>query len=167
MSRGFLGFVLLSVVIGTSTALEMGTTGPATAVFYLYSDANTQATPLASISGPGVPQTVAGGWTASIPGATWIWGSSGTEVLFSNWFSLNGQVTSAILNMAGDDNVQTIVNGNLVPACSGNSMWTSSAQITCDVTALLDTGANSLQFYVINTGGPAGLLFKLTVKIAF
>jgi hypothetical protein len=132
-------------------------------VFYVMSDLSNFATP----KGGNTMQAVAAanpGWTATVPGATWIWTTNpaDTDVVFSAWFSLPGCPVSAKLYLAADDNVQTYING-VTASCYLTGAYTPSGQGVCDVTSYLKTGNNHLEFWVVNLGGPAGLIYNLVV----
>jgi hypothetical protein len=165
-------FVLLLVLLGLSFAfpqknsflssyIKLAAT-PRKANFYVMSDTENWATPKGGNSDKAVAATVVSGWTASIPGAKWIWTSAtATEVLFTNWFSVPGTVNKAVLHLAADNDVVTYLNGKTV-ACNKKDSYT--ATVKCDLTAHVQSGINQIEFWVTNTGGPAGLLYKLVVN---
>lgn len=114
-------------------------------------------------------------WTASIPGATWIWETAtvtdpvnATTRTFIETFTITAP-TSASLTIAADNGYQVYLNNVLVV---DNLAVENNFQLgTQDVIPLtLASGANTLKVVVKNfpqAGGtyksnPAGLLFKLT-----
>lgn len=112
-------------------------------------------------------------WTASIAGASWIWGSDpvadttvATTQTFTKSFVWSGPVTSAFLDIASDNGSVATVNGTSVGA--GGS-FSSASHV--DVSSFIVPGNNTLSIVVTNdasgesndpTGNPAGLLYKLT-----
>ena len=122
-----------------------------------------------------------GAWTASIPGAQWIWDSyfvsaPGTSqyVVFTNNFGIIGSPQSANLIVGGDNNVWVYVNGRPVLACEivTNGFSTGTVK-TCNVTPYVNSGMNIITFHVQNlasssdpTANPAGLLYKLAISSA-
>jgi len=118
-------------------------------------------------------------WTASIPGATWIWES--VEVMFPTTdevktfvktFTLPGGPVSASVAVAADNSYRLWVNGNLVCEDATESNFSSGGQDTCVVSpAFLQAGMNTVKIEVKNwalSGGtavsnPAGALYKLSV----
>lgn len=115
-------------------------------------------------------------WTASIPGATWIWSSFNVTdpsvdqtTLFTKSFTLSDPIASASLTIAADNNFTAAVNGTQV-AADASGLNYGSPKIY-DVTAQLHTGMNAASFSVKNIGlvgssptsNPAGLLYKLHV----
>jgi hypothetical protein len=116
-------------------------------------------------------------WSAKIPGATWIWSS---ETLlnpntyqyckFFNYFQVNNKISSAILELAAENQVFTLLNGVPTGCSSTTSTATLSTQLKCDVTKFIDKGMNIITFRVNNmrwnasgSNGYAGLLYKLTI----
>jgi len=120
-------------------------------------------------------------WTASIPGATWIWSvdpvANPTQDEFSTFekqFNVSGDVTSAVLDIASDNSYIVWINGILVgqDASENNFSSIGQDQYTTTVVAALQSGANTIKIEVKNwaLGGgtqytnPAGLLYKLVVN---
>ena len=117
------------------------------------------------------------GWTANIPGATWIWDSNVVTqpsdnqlVLFKRSFFVPGQVQNAILTIATDN------DGNFGINSHRNKSWVTSdisyeTATSFNVTNAIVSGNNLATFNVTNIGisgstyeeNPAGLLYNLTV----
>ena len=112
-------------------------------------------------------------WTASIAGASWIWGNNpvvdttvDTTQTFTKSFVWSGPITSAFLDIASDNGSVATINGNSVGA---GGAFNSASHI--DVSSFITQGNNTLSIAVTNTGtpgdtdpthNPAGLLYKLT-----
>lgn len=128
----------------------------------------------------GVPLTfVHPGWTANIPGATWIWETDGPtdptvnqQFTFTRTFNWNGSANSAQLMVAADNFYQVSLNGDPIGGeLVDENNFQAGTQDTYNVLASLDPGVNTLTFVVTNKGvpgsngqsNPAGLLFKLTI----
>jgi hypothetical protein len=127
-----------------------------------------------------VAATVQGGWTASIPGATWIWSEDPITSLtsdplndvtqtFQKAFTVNGTITSATLNIAADNNFNADINGNIIGA--GVDAYASAQSLIVDPSWFI-SGTNTLNVDVTNTvlplasdptDNPAGLLYSLNV----
>lgn len=118
-------------------------------------------------------------WTASIPGATWIWSvdpvANPTTDEFSTFeksFNVSGVVTSAVLDIASDNSYKVWINGTLVGEDASENNFSSADQYTATVVSALQSGANTIKIEVKNwaLGGgtsetnPAGLLYKLVVN---
>lgn len=124
------------------------------------------------------------GWTASIPGATWIWSeepltdaASEVNEVFTKTFTIStGVPTGTVtLNIAADNAYEVDVNTNTnvcVDATEDN--YSAAGQDTCTFPAsYLSAGSNTLTFRVKNmaqSGGtqesnPAGLLYKLSYTV--
>lgn len=113
-------------------------------------------------------------WTASIPGATWIWKSSATTpnetVAFEKSFTVVGAVLSATLNIASDNSYKVFIDGVEVAADPAENNFQLATQDVHDLTANVTTGTHTLRVEVKNIGtynassNPAGLLYKLTVN---
>ena len=115
-------------------------------------------------------------WTASIPGATWIWSTFNVTnpaidqtTLFTKSFTLSDPILSASLTIAADNNFTASLNGTQVAADASGLNF--GATKVFDVTNKLHTGTNAASFSVTNIGlvgstptsNPAGLLYKLHV----
>ena len=111
-------------------------------------------------------------WTASIPGAIWIWDNESVTkptndqlCFFFKEFSIQGQPVSGIYQIASDNSGWTTINGQ--PSNCDSAGFVNTGQRSCNVTSLLKSGINAIQVTVLNAGqiggNPAGLLFKLTV----
>jgi hypothetical protein len=121
-------------------------------------------------------------WTASIPGASWIWGTNPvadpvneTTQTFTRTFVWNGPVASANLDISADNSYTVTLNGNPIGADAGENNHALAAQDTYVVPgAAFVEGVNTLTFTVKNfaqaggvpTSNPAGLLYKFTAKNA-
>lgn len=125
---------------------------------------------------PAVPTYVHPAWTASIPGATWIWESAfvanpsaTTTVSFTKQFTVNDEINSATLNIAVDNSYVVYVNGT--PVASSTAI-TYNAPDTINLSSYVNEGSNTLRIDVTNnamagasaTDNPAGLLFGLNVN---
>jgi hypothetical protein len=122
------------------------------------------------------------GWTANIPGATWIWEafkvldpSVDTTKIFTKTFNIVGNPISATLDVAADNsyNVSVNANSNVFSDASENNFGSADSY---NPLSYLTTGSNTISFEVKNwayTGtnpdisddeeNPAGLLYKLHV----
>jgi hypothetical protein len=118
-------------------------------------------------------------WTASIPGATWIWESFFVDnstlpqtLTFSRSFNWTGDTNVAgNLDIATDNGYVVRINGTEVVDASGDSHFTLADQDAIDVSSFLLDGANTLEIDVINFEGPedpeanpAGLLYGLDIE---
>jgi hypothetical protein len=117
-------------------------------------------------------------WTASIPGATWVWEtflvedpSEVTVRTFKETFSVDG-VGPASLEVAADNGYKVYMNGNLVVDRSTlpNNFQTHT-QNTYDVGGEIVEGENTLLIEVTNfatsnnpRNNPAGVLYRLVVS---
>ena len=136
---------------------------------FLSSSTATQVTgPTNYFGGPAVVESnqAVGGWV-SIPGGSWIWDSLSPtnpnayqQCFFSQEFEIQGKITLATLLVAADDNVQIAVNGKTVSSINTAYQSTHTVDISCCV----NPGLNIINFAVLNTGGPAGLIYTLTVN---
>ena len=150
------------------------------ASIYIYSDSNTY------VVGPDVPvqsnavifPTIRSAWSASIPGAQWIWDApyitdpTVTQICtFTRGFYLYDIPSTAILNFAADHTLQTFVNG-WTTSCNCVACWTISTQSTCDIAFALKRGWNYIVFTVTNYGytdsrssvNYGGLLYSLVIS---
>ena len=116
-------------------------------------------------------------WTASIPGATWIWDSNvvtnpsvNQTVHFEKAFNVPGTVKAAILTIATDN------DGNFSINSQKSSSWKTSdlsyeAATSFSITNTIISGNNLVHFNVTNIGqagsnyesNPAGLLYNLSI----
>lgn len=113
-------------------------------------------------------------WTASIPGATWIWESPPTtpnEVVgFEKSFTVVGTVLSAQLDIATDNSYKVFIDNVEVAADANAINFTLAEQDSINLTASIAAGAHTLRIEVKNHGtfnassNPAGLLYKLVVN---
>lgn len=120
-------------------------------------------------------------WTASIPGATWIWATDPVESptndadltkTFTRTFSIVGTPTGGTLNIASDNHYTAKVNGNVLPVVFDEDNFQLATQDSYDVSAYLVNGLNTLEIEVTNkeigesadpAANPAGLLYKLSL----
>lgn len=117
-------------------------------------------------------------WTASVPGATWIWGTDPvadttvtTSQTFKKTFDFNGPVTAATLNVAADNSYTVKLNGVTIGGDVSGDNFALGTQDTYNNVAGIITGTNTLEITVTNIGvansnaaaNPAGLLYKLSV----
>ncbi|MBS3903139.1 MAG: hypothetical protein KGZ30_02050 [Anaplasmataceae bacterium] len=119
-------------------------------------------------------------WTASVPGATWIWSVDPVAnptleetATFEKQFTVVGTPTAATLDIASDNSYQVWVNGTLIgaDASENNHALATQDQYTASVLGALVEGLNTITIEVKNweqPGGnaqsnPAGLLYKLVV----
>jgi len=125
-------------------------------------------------------------WTASIPGASWIWWTDPTPeaekgidtiYTFQKTFTWMGPIAGATLNLyAGADNsYQVYLNGNSVGADANEWNFTTSTQDTysgVQISPYIVQGQNTLEIKVKNWARPAGqtwdnpggLLYKLEIN---
>ncbi len=121
------------------------------------------------------------GWTAVIPGATWIWATNPVESptndadltkVFTKTFTIVGTPTGGSLEVAADNNYSVKVNGTTVPVTFDQNNFQLGTQDTYNVLPLLVSGSNTLEFTVTNweigqnadpAANPAGLLYKLSL----
>ncbi len=121
------------------------------------------------------------GWTASIPGASWIWATNPVESptndgdntkVFTKTFTINGTPTAGTLDIAVDNNYSVKVNGTPVPVVFDQNNFQSGTQDSYNIASLLVTGVNTLEITATNqedeaqssdpAENPAGVMFKLT-----
>lgn len=152
-----------------------------------YVSDNNDATLLVGINPTVNVSPINAGWTASIPGAEWVWSENpitnstvDTTVTFTKTFTIVGTPTDITLDIAADNSYEISVNGNLdvfvdafennyasgptAAPGDGQDNWTIPA-------AYLQTGLNTITFEVTNMGlidsdplsNPARLLYKLSV----
>lgn len=123
--------------------------------------------------GNAVPVATSSAWTASIPGATWIWQASSTVpnavVAFEKSFTVSGTVLSAQLDIAADNSYKVFIDGVQVAADASANNFTLGTQDTYNLTANVTPGTHILRIEVKNNGvfgalNPAGLLYKFEVK---
>ena len=129
---------------------------------------------VATGNAPAVAVAVHPGWTASIPGATWIWESQPTTlnetVAFEKQFTVVGTVLSATLDIASDNNYRVLIDGVEVALDANANNFQLATQDTHNLTAFVTPGTHTLRIEVTNIGtynvssNPAGLLYKLVVE---
>jgi hypothetical protein len=121
-------------------------------------------------------------WSATIPGATWIWSEADvldatvdTTKTFTKTFSVVGTPLDSTLSIAADNSYVVSINGVPVvgAGCSDISGTTFGAVQTCAIpAAMMTTGVNTLSIAVKNwavassdaKSNPAGLLYKFTLN---
>jgi hypothetical protein len=171
-------FVALASV--SLAELSKSTASSGTDIFYkIFSDSSNYAVgPDLLNGGPAVPTYSGnGGWTASIPGATWIWDSSQVSspgsnqvVTITNSFFAPCNIVSATLVSAADNSLAVTVNGAAVASAATNT-GTYATPTTSDISSLLIPGLNKIQFVVTNiaVGGsnyqtnPGGVLYAISI----
>ena len=169
---------LLSSIFLLSSSTTCANPNGRTLVFYVVSDTNNNVSgPDMLTGGKAVVTTGNGGWTASVPGASWIWDiaqvsipSVNQQSFFINEFYIPGIPISGILLAAGDNTVITTVN-NAPIICAISNTWNKA--VSCDVSIYLLPGMNVIGFAVTNSGSagavpgpgvnPAGIIYKLTI----
>jgi len=122
--------------------------------------------------------TIHPAWTASIPGATWIWSSNPVEPpttidntkTFDKTFNVSGTVGTASLDIATDNFYTVYVNGIQVGSEQlVENNFQSGTQDNYTITNLVP-GLNTIKVVARNKGldgstqesNPAGVLYKLT-----
>jgi uncharacterized membrane-anchored protein len=172
-------FLVLSIVL-VSLGHITSDTGMKEVQFYVFSDLYNH------VKGPtheeeGLAVKASEGhklWTASIPGATWIWDSevvsepgSQQTAYFKNFFAVEGKTQRAILDIAADDSVWVKINGKKTECFRQTSSYTAESQFQCDVTKYIEVDLNRIEFKVVNKpaekeneANPAGLLYRLSIN---
>ena len=123
-----------------------------------------------------VPTPYHSAWTASVPGATWIWSESPVDPgpdqteTFIKQFSVTGAIVGTPqLMIATDNTYSVVVNGSAICSSSDADNFHLGTQDVCNVTNLV-SGINTIEITVKNIGAgnqstnPAGLLYKLTYE---
>jgi choice-of-anchor C domain-containing protein len=113
-------------------------------------------------------------WTASIPGATWIWKTGATAsdevVAFEKSFIVTGTVLSAVLDIASDNSYKVFIDNVEVAADPSEDNFHLGTQDTHNLIANVTPGVHTLRIEVKNwgafdaTSNPAGLLYKFEVQ---
>lgn len=145
--------------------------------YSVYSDTSTQVDLHDAVP---VTTPVNGGWTASIPGATWIWSeadvtdsTTGITKTFTRTFNIFGTPEDANLMIAADNGYSFSVNGHPSLGDTGEFNYTDDGKDVYVIPAAdLNSGSNTITFTVSNFGlvdstpatNPAGLLYKLDVN---
>ncbi len=149
-------------------------TEPLSCSFDLVSDSNTK------IDGVSAVETYNGhpDWTASIPGANWIWKTffvenpeQGETVSFERGFYMHDSVISASLEVYVDDKYDLYVNGEQIDVQFREDKFKAGNGDNYDISSYLKIGENKIRFVVTNIAmengnaeiNPAGLLYKLSV----
>ena len=161
---------------GNNTASTMITVSPGGAgSCSLVSDATNlvDGNPAALVATPYNP-----GWTASIPGATWIWATPTDDnptinesFTFTKTFIISGTPTAATLGINADNSYDVLLNGTDIGSNSGEANYTSGAEGNFNALGALHDGTNTLAVTVTNFGlpgstpqsNPAGLLYQLGI----
>ena len=117
-------------------------------------------------------------WTASIPGADWIWETffvqdpeTETVRTFEETFSAT-DITDATLYLASDNTFKVRINGVEIASSTYSNNFQTYSQKEYDVASYLNDGDNTLEIEVTNPGtedsvaknNPAGVLYKLVVN---
>jgi hypothetical protein len=118
-------------------------------------------------------------WTASIPGASWIWATNPVVAptndadltkVFTKTFTIPGTPTAGNLMIAADNNYSVKVNGNVVPVVFDQNNFQAETQDTYNVLPFLINGVNTIEVTATNweigqdadpSANPAGVMFKL------
>jgi len=113
-------------------------------------------------------------WTASIPGATWIWKSGATAsnetVAFEQSFTVSGTVLSAQLDIATDNSYKVFIDNVEIASDPNINNFQLATQDVHNLTLAVTPGTHTLRIEVKNVGtynassNPAGLLYKFEVK---
>lgn len=121
-------------------------------------------------------------WTASIPGAIWIWktflvpdSTQDETQIFTKTFNIASTSTldSASLIVATDNSYTVSINGTQIGADATELNYLDENKDTFDVVSYLHGGSNIISFNVKNwgiasstpQGNPAGLLYKLSIRM--
>ena len=128
--------------------------------------------------------TINPAWTASIPGATWIWNVDPQPspvvfpqtVAFEKTFTVPGTVLSAILNIAADNTYTGMINGVATDNSAhpigdpSTNNFQLATQDSYNVINAVTSGSNLAHFEVTNTAGstdplqnPGGLLYSIVI----
>lgn len=98
-------------------------------------------------------------WTASIPGAIWIWDyphvtnpALTQTCMFTNYFNVLGIPITAEIYIAADNNFKLYVNNILVREDYSENNFELSTQKHYSILSYLVTGINKLYFEVTNIG---------------
>jgi len=117
-------------------------------------------------------------WTASIPGAKWIWETfqvqnpeATTTKTFHESFTVT-DVQNAVLDVAVDNTYKVFINDVLIYDVTEPNNFKSFTQDNYNVASYLHDGENTLDFEVTNIPlknstymtNPAGVLYKLVVN---
>jgi len=115
-------------------------------------------------------------WTASIPGATWIWSTfkvlsplATSTATFTKTFIATSTPSQATLSIAADNSYVVRINGVVVGQSADEFNFTSTTQDVYSVGSVITAGVNTITFEVKNHAfangtpetNPAGLLYKL------
>lgn len=120
-------------------------------------------------------------WTASIPGATWIWKTLFVETPLQDEFqtftkNFNVIATSTVdlayLVVAADNSYTVSINGTQFGIDNTETNYFDENKDTYNVAPFLKNGSNTISFTIKNWAlpnstaqtNPAGLLYKLTIK---
>ncbi|OMJ85015.1 hypothetical protein SteCoe_13735 [Stentor coeruleus] len=107
------------------------------------------------------------GWVTDLLDAEWIWDYNLNTALgygvVTKHFYIAGVVNSGTFRIAADDTFTTYING--IDANCKSLVYTFGLTngVFCDVKSYLRSGMNVLVVSVLNTGGYAGVMFKLEV----
>jgi hypothetical protein len=120
-------------------------------------DTITQNTPSVVVTPTSITNTF---WTASIPGATWIWSeepitgwTADKAVTFTKTFTVTDIPTGGSITIAADNTYEITLNGHLIDADSSGTLNTFQNAATHPILATdLVTGTNTLVIVVKNIG---------------
>lgn len=104
--------------------------------------------------------------SAPVPTPMWIWaegtGKTPETIFFRRHFQLPPVFNSVRLAVTADDSYRVWMNDARKPICQGSDFTTVQEY---DVTRYVRSGENLIAIECQNTGGPGGLLFRLTVRL--
>ena len=116
-----------------------------------------------------IPAIIPSGWTAKIPGATWIWDKSTTtgyrKADFKLQFALPGVPKSGDLLIAADDKILSVTINGKDSGCKGSS-YKFGTEKECNVYSYLLPGMNTIIFKVESNYWNAGLLYRLNISFS-
>jgi len=175
----FFGLVCLSLIINIPSAKANSSS---TQEQIIVSDTTNIATDLANASSTHPAALVAtpynSRWTASIDGASWIWLAPTVDnplidesSTFTKNFTVEGEITSAVLRINADNSYEVKINGVKVAENSGEFNYFIENEGVFDVASALHSGENNIAITVKNFAlasstpqtNPAGLLYKLDI----
>ena len=129
---------------------------------------------------PSAILTPVSAWTASIPGASWIWSSgdrvatSDTTITLQRQFTLPSSVSNVVasVKVAADNKYACDLNGQNIGGDTGQFNYRSGDEDTYNFNSLPIGGANTFKCDVTNIGvagstfanNPGGLLYKVQIS---
>lgn len=128
--------------------------------------------------------TINPAWTASVPGASWIWWTDptpeaekgiDTTYTFRKTFTWMGPISGATLNLAtaADNGYEVRLNGNLIGSDPSEQNYNAAGQDSyTGFSSAIVQGTNTLEIKVKNMlrpagqtwDNPGGLLYRLTIN---